>query len=930
MAEPIVSFLLETIGHLLIEEGKFLSGVTEEAKQLHSELKMMRALLKDADEKRHEAEVVKEWVSQSKDLAYEAENMLETHAFRLASRQMARGTRNVIRRYTCIVNECYIRHKVGLEIQNLNARVSNLRRSFQEYGIRAATEREESSSRQQQLRMTYSYVADDEDFVGLEHDIEKLMQVLVNEAEFSGSCGVVSICGMGCSGKTTLARKLYNHSNAKHHFDSFAWVCISQQWQTREILQGILVSFFPERRREIEKWRDDEMVGELLRFQQNRKCLVVLDDIWSTDAWECIKVAFPIRNKGKILLTSRNKDVAMRIGPNGFHHESRLLTDAESWELLQRKALRDGPIQGDGDVHDFEVLGQQMVKFCGGLPLAVVVLGGILATKHSFNEWNVVYRNIKSFLAKGESIEHQGKVHKILGLSYDNLPYKLKPCFLYLSAFYEDEEVPIERLYQLWMAEGMVSAEDQMGEESMMDIAESYLGELAKRCIVQVQQVTVADGETLRSPRKFWSCHLHDLMRDFCIAKAREENFLKVFGYQHGNEVELAGSTSSSTGNIHRHVIYLGDQDASKYAQEGETTKHLRTLLFCATKHGSMTAQLAESQMNMFKMLRSLTIQGVNSPGIENSKNSPKLPIGHLIHLRYLSLRSSKFVMSPSSISRLEHLETLDLSNAKIVWTRNVPLRMRLRYLYLPHDISVQIYASSNLEILEGANLGKVVRNFSESINLQELREYRGELEGIEEIINCVSHSHKLNHVNIWTPVIPKFFGLEKGLALLRQLFRSNLQCLRLEGPLGKLPEYESNFFGNLLELQLRESRLEEDPMATLEKLPNLKTLKFWNHSFNGKEMTCHSGGFPQLRFLLLHHLHQLEKWTVAEGGMANLSCLYICDCERLAMIPQGLRFIEPLKELVIQGMPDEFLNRVRLVDGQQGEDLTKFATFLQ
>ncbi|CDO99266.1 unnamed protein product [Coffea canephora] len=862
MAEPIVSFLLETIGHLLIEEGKFLSGVTEEAKQLHSELKMMRALLKDADEKRHEAEVVKEWVSQSKDLAYEAENMVETHAFRLASRQMARGTRNVIRRYTCIVNECYIRHKVGLEIQNLNARVSNLRRSFQEYRIRAATEREESSSRQQQLRMTYSYVADDEDFVGLEHDIEKLMQVLVNEAEFSGSCGVVSICGMGGSGKTTLARKLYNHPNAKHHFDSFAWVCISQQWQTREILQGILVSFFPERRGEIEKWRDNEMVGELLRFQQNGKCLVVLDDIWSTDAWECIKVAFPIRNKGKILLTSRNKDVAMRIGPNGFHHESRLLTDAESWELLQRKASRDRPIQGllypvtptinckqflefafpsrllpvfdlagfHLYVHDFEVLGQQMVKFCGGLPLAVVVLGGILATKHSFNEWNVVYRNIKSFLAKGESIEHQGKVHKILGLSYDNLPYKLKPCFLYLSAFYEDEEVPIERLYQLWMAEGMVSAEDQMGEESMMDIAESYLGELAKRCMVQVQQVTVADGEALLSPRKFWSCHLHDLMRDFCIAKAREENFLKVFGYQHGNEVELAGSTSSSTGNIHRHVIYLGDQDASNYAQEGETTKHLRTLLFC----------------------------------LENSKNSPKLPIGHLIHLRYLSLRSSKFVMSPSSISRLEHLETLDLSNAKIVWTRNVPLRMlRLRYLYLPHDIS--------------------------SINLQELREYRGELEGIEEIINCVSHSHKLNHVNIWTPFIPEFFGLEKGLALLRQLFRSNLQCLRLEGPLIKLPEYESNFFGNLLELQFRESRLEEDPMAILEKLPNLKTLKFWNHSFNGKEMTCHSGGFPQLRFLLLHHLHQLEKWTVEEGGMANLSYLYICNCERLAMIPQGL-----------------------------------------
>lgn len=338
----------------------------------------------------------------------------------------------------------------------------------------AVAEREGSSSRQQQLRMAYPHVADDEDFVGFGPDVEKLVQILVTEEASSGSYGVVSICGMGGLARQLLPERYTIILMWKDLFDRFAWVCISLQWQTREILQGILVSLLRDRRGEIEKWRDDELVKKLLQVQQNKKCLVVLDDIWSTDTWECIKVAFPIGRKGnKVLLTTRHKNVAISIGPNDFHHEPRLLTDAESWELLQRKALRGQPNQGTGDM---EMLGQKMVKFCRGLPLAVVVLGGILATKHSFNEWNVVYINIKPYLGKGESIEqHQGEVQKILALSYNDSPYKLEACFLYLSEFSEDEDIKTEILYLLWIAEGMIFAEDLIGEELLVDVAESYL-----------------------------------------------------------------------------------------------------------------------------------------------------------------------------------------------------------------------------------------------------------------------------------------------------------------------------------------------------------------------------------------------------------------------------------------------------------------------
>ena len=70
-----------------------------------------------------------------------------------------------------------------------------------------------------------------------------------------------------------------------------------------------------------------------------------------------------------------------------------------------------------------EELGKEMVRYCGGLPLAIVVLGGLLATKHTFYEWERVHRNIKSYLRRGkDNYEQQGSgVSDVLALSYQDL-----------------------------------------------------------------------------------------------------------------------------------------------------------------------------------------------------------------------------------------------------------------------------------------------------------------------------------------------------------------------------------------------------------------------------------------------------------------------------------------------------------------------------
>ena len=150
---------------------------------------------------------------------------------------------------------------------------------------------------------------------------------------------------MGGLGKTTLARRVYHHRDVRSHFDCFAWACISQQYQTRNILQGILCQLVPDKKEEVSKMTNEELYENLYQVHQKKKCLVVLDDIWSMDAWNCLKPAFPNAKKGsKILLTTRNQKLASQIHPCHFLHDLRCLNEKESWDLFEKKVLlrRDG------------------------------------------------------------------------------------------------------------------------------------------------------------------------------------------------------------------------------------------------------------------------------------------------------------------------------------------------------------------------------------------------------------------------------------------------------------------------------------------------------------------------------------------------------------------------------------------------------------
>ena len=67
----------------------------------------------------------------------------------------------------------------------------------------------------------------------------------------------------------------------------------------------------------------------------------------------------------------------------------------------------------------------------------------------------------------------------------------------------------------MWKAEGFIPQIQHGGdgEDTMEDEGEQYLQELVQRCMVQVGKIG--------SLGRIKTCRIHDIMRDFCISKAK-------------------------------------------------------------------------------------------------------------------------------------------------------------------------------------------------------------------------------------------------------------------------------------------------------------------------------------------------------------------------------------------------------------------------
>ncbi|KAL0364917.1 UNVERIFIED_CONTAM: putative late blight resistance proteinR1B-16 [Sesamum angustifolium] len=318
--------------------------------------------------------------------------------------------------------------------------------------------------------------------VGFEDDLMAVKHRLCGQ---SSKLQVVPILGMGGIGKTTLARNAYDDQLTVEHFQVRAWVTISQDYSIQGILSNLLVSIKPSN--ENQCIRNNELMAEnVYKGLKGMRYLIVMDDMWSTKFWDDVKMIFPDDDNGsRIIITTRLLDVASYMGSSS-----------------------------SSPPHEMHFLDEDQTRSCGGLPLAIVVIAGLLSTIGKTRaSWENIAENVN--LAVTTNYE---QFAKILSLSYIHLPQHLRPCFLYLEGFPENYEIHIWKLIKLWVAEGFIKPSES---KSFEEEAEYYLEDLVKRSLVLVTR--------RKTNGKIKICGVHDLVRDLCIRKAQEEKFLHLY-----------------------------------------------------------------------------------------------------------------------------------------------------------------------------------------------------------------------------------------------------------------------------------------------------------------------------------------------------------------------------------------------------------------
>ncbi|XP_048127775.1 putative disease resistance protein RGA3 [Rhodamnia argentea] len=618
VVSSILGPLVEKLASSAIEEIQLVCGVKADREKLKNTLKMIQEVLADAEQKQIKEPAVRRWLSELKDFCYDVEDVLdefETRALWRRARLTERLTlRRKVRYLSSWLSNLIFQFKMANKMKELGKRLDGINEEKTKFHLSSNVQEKTIVPR----RETHSFVPAS-NVIGRDKEKERIIELLIRSDDGgAGKIAVVPILGMGGTGKTTLAKLVYNDDSVNEHFDHKVWLSMPVEFEVKKTIRDIIESLGDtENSDRLEKLQ--ERLGDLVK---DKKCLFVMDDVWKMrrEDWVGLKDLLGGVSEGsKVIVTSRIKSIAEIMGTVPPLHLANL-SEEESLTLFVKCAFDQGQEQNHPDLM---VIAKEIVSKCQGNPLAVKTLGCLLySEKKNRGDWE--------HIRDSEIWQLQTDILPSLRISYDLMPSYLKRCFAYCSIFPKSCQFLNFDLIQLWISNGFIQSSGN--NQELEEIGRQYLGELWSRSFFDV----------VREDYPVVIFRMHDLIHELAISAAQTES---------SNMEARAHDISPRT----RHIYFPNPSLLPNDELRDRLSKLslVRTLILF--EEDSSGEFFLERCISRFKHLRVLWLQNSSFDPLPSS-------IGGLKHLRYLSLRDDGDIKKlPESVCELCNLQCLDL-----------------------------------------------------------------------------------------------------------------------------------------------------------------------------------------------------------------------------------------------------------------------------